>query len=123
MLLAGAREQKFFGLWIAGKAQSGIFFQDFVNRDADFVFIGACFWLNSKGNRGFRNLRRRVKNRRALIAERFARRGLLEFDDRADITSVKVSDFGERLALYQLNVLKALRNAAIEIRQRGVVFQ
>ncbi len=50
VLLAGAGQQKFLGLRIAGKAERGIFLQDFMNRDADLVFVSAGFRLDGKGN-------------------------------------------------------------------------
>jgi len=43
VLLAGAGQEKFLGLRIAGKAKRGIFLQDFMNGDADLVFVGAGF--------------------------------------------------------------------------------
>ncbi len=53
VLLAGTGEEKFLGLRIARKAQRGVLFQDFVDGDADFVFIGAAFRFNRKSNGGF----------------------------------------------------------------------
>ncbi len=48
VLLAGAGEEKFFRLRIARKTQRRVFLKNFVNRDADFVFVGARFWLDRK---------------------------------------------------------------------------
>ena len=57
VLLAGAGEEKFLGLRVAGKTQRGVFLHNFMNGDADFVFIGARFRLDRKGNGRFGELR------------------------------------------------------------------
>ena len=68
VLLAGAGEEKFFRLRIARETQRGVFFENFVDRDADFVFVGAGFWLDRKGDRGFGDLRGAVEDRRGFVA-------------------------------------------------------
>src|SRR5258707_5707507 len=50
VLLAGTGEEKFLGLRITRKAERGIFLQDFMNGDADLVFISAGFRLDGKGD-------------------------------------------------------------------------
>ena len=57
MLLAGTGQEKFLGLRIAGETECGIFLQNFMNGDADLVFIGAGFRLDGKGNGGLGKLR------------------------------------------------------------------
>ena len=46
VLLARSCKQKFFRLRIAGETQRGIFFQDFMDGYADFVFVRARFRLD-----------------------------------------------------------------------------
>jgi hypothetical protein len=50
VLLAGPGQEKFLGLRIARKAERGIFLQDFMNRDADLVFVSAGFRLDGSGS-------------------------------------------------------------------------
>jgi len=66
---------------------------------------------------------RRIINRRTFIAESFARRGFLQFGNRADVSRMKLADFGELLALNNLDMLEAFREVAIVIDERGVVLQ
>ena len=63
VLLAAAREQEFLRLRVARETQRGIFFHDFVNGDADFVFIGARFGFDGKSDGRLGKLRRGVIDR------------------------------------------------------------
>src|SRR5229473_7059307 len=94
-----------------------------MNRNADLVFVGAGFRFDGEGNRGLGKLRGRVIDGRRFVAESFAGGGLLQFGDGADVSGVEFADFGELLALYSLDMLEALRNIAIVIAERGVIFQ
>src|SRR6266851_1420728 len=123
MLLAGAGQQKFLGLRIARKAQRGIFLEDFMDRDADLVFVGAGFRLDGKGDGRLGKLRGRVKNGRSFVAKGFAGSRFLQFGDGADVSGVQLTDFDELLALHDLDMLKALQNVAIVIGESGVIFQ
>jgi len=58
VLLAGTGQEKFLGLRIARKTERGIFLQDFMNGDADLVFISAGFRLDGKGDGRLGKLRR-----------------------------------------------------------------
>ncbi len=94
-----------------------------MNADADFVFIGACLWLDGERDGRLGKLRGWVIDRRVFVAERFAGGGFLQLGDRADVAGVQLMDFGELLSLHYLRVLKALWQAAVVVEQRGVVFQ
>ena len=72
VLLSGASEQEFLRLRIAREAKRGVLFENLVNRDADFVFVGARFGLDGESDRRLGNLRGTVENRRSLVAERFS---------------------------------------------------
>ena len=72
VLLAGAGQQKFLGLRIAGKAERGIFLQDFMNRDADLVFVSAGFGLDSECNRRLRQRDIGILNGLGLVAQGIA---------------------------------------------------
>src|SRR5712664_144085 len=123
MLLAGTGQEEFLGLRIARKTQRGIFLQDFMNRDADFVFIGARFRLDGKGDGRLGKLRGRVKDGRSFVAKSFTGSCFLQLGDGADVSGVKLADFDELLALNDLDMLKAFRNVAIVIGESGVIFQ
>ncbi len=123
VLLARAGQQKLFCLRIARKAQCWIFFHDLVNAHADFVFIGARLGLDGKGDGRFGKLRGRIVDRRVFVAERFTRGGFLQLGDGADVACVQFVDFRELLALHYLRVLKAFRQAAVVVHQRGVILQ
>src|SRR5207237_9784169 len=101
----------------------GCFLLDVMYRDAYFVFIGACFRLDGKGDGGLGKLRGRIINRRSFIAECFAGSRFLQFGDSADISCVKLAHFRELLALNNLDMLEAFRKVAVVIDKRGVVFQ
>src|SRR5882762_106465 len=94
-----------------------------MNGNADFVFIGAGFRFDGKSDGRLGKLRGRIINRRTFIAESFARRGFLQFGNRADVSRMKLADFGELLALNNLDMLEAFREVAIVIDERGVVLQ
>ena len=64
-----------------------------------------------------------VKNRLGFVAQRFAGGGFFQFRDGADVAGVQFRHFGQLFALHHLNVLKAFRQRAIVIQQRGVIFQ
>src|SRR5260370_3463158 len=123
MLLAGGCQEEFLGLRIARKTQGGIFLEDFMNRDADLVFIGARFRLDGKGDGRLGKLRGRVKNGRSSIAKSLAGSRLLQFGDGADVSGVQLADFDELLALNDLDMLEAFRNVAIVIGESRVIFQ
>src|SRR5208282_2271198 len=123
VLLAVSGEQKFLGLRIAGESQRGVFFHNFVNGNADLIFIGAGLGLDRKGDGRFRKLRRLVENGSVFVAKSIAADGLLQLGDGADITGVKLLNFGELFPLHDHGVLKTLRHIAIEALERGVVFQ
>src|SRR5216683_2569243 len=94
-----------------------------MNGDADLVFVGAGFRLDGESDGGLGKLRGRIINGRSFVANSFASRGFLEFGDGADVSGVKLADFGELLALNGLDMLEALRKVAIVIRESGVIFQ
>ena len=116
VLLPRAAQQKFLRLRIARKTQRQILFQNFVNRHADAVFVRARLRFDRKRDRRLRNARRRIKNRRVLVAQRFAGRRVLQFGHRADVARVQLVHRGRRLPLHHLHVLQALLRAAVEIR-------
>src|SRR5258708_23063763 len=60
---------------------------------------------------------------RRCVCESFAGGGFLQLGDGADVSRVKLANFGELLALNDLDMLEAFRKAAIVIDERGVVFQ
>src|SRR6266436_3948361 len=91
--------------------------------NADLVFIGASFRFDGKSDRRLGKLRGRVIDGRTFVAESFARGRFLQFGDRADVSRMKLTDFGELLALNNLNMLETFREVAIVIDERGVVFQ
>src|SRR5208337_435251 len=123
VLLAVSGEEKFLGLRITGETQRGVFFHDFMNGDAYFVFIGAGLGLDRKGDGRFRKLRRLVVNGSVFVAEGIAGDGFFQFGDGADIAGVELLIFGELFPLHDHGVLKTLRNIAIEIEKRGVVLE
>src|SRR6266446_4686246 len=94
-----------------------------MNGDADLVFVGAGFRLDGERDGRLGKLRGRIINGRSFVANSFASRGFLEFGDGADVSGVKLADFGELLALNGLDMLKALRKVAIVIGERGIIFQ
>ena len=123
VLLAGAGEKKFFGLRIAGKTQGGIFLENFMDGDAEFIFVRAGFRLDGESNGGLGNLRGAVKNRGAFVAEGVAGHGLPELGDGTDVAGVQFANFGERFSLDDLDVLHALLSAAGKIRDGRIIFQ
>src|SRR5258708_16401003 len=60
---------------------------------------------------------------RRCVCESFAGGGFLQLGDGADVSRVKLANFGELLALNDLDMLEAFRKVAIVIDERGVVFQ
>ncbi len=94
-----------------------------MNGDADLVFIGAGFRFDGKGNGRFGELRGGIVNGRGFVAESFACRGFLQLGDSANISGMKLADFGELLALNDLDMLETFRKVAIVIDKRGVIFQ
>ena len=109
MLLPGPGKQKFLGLRVAHEVQCGIFLDNFVNRDADLVLVGARFGFDRERDRRFRQLRRLVVDGRGFVAQRFAGRRFFQFGDRADVAGVQLRNFSELLALHNLRMLKAFR--------------
>src|SRR5258706_5244983 len=91
--------------------------------NADLVFIGASFRLDGKSDRRLGKLRGRVIDGRTFVAESFARGRFLQFGDRADVSRMKLADFGELLALNNLDMLETFREVAIVIDERRVIFQ
>ena len=85
VLLPRARKQKFLRLRVAAKTQRQILFEDFVDGHADPVFIRAGFRLDRKGDRRLGNARRRIKDRRTLVAQGIAGDGFLQLGDGADV--------------------------------------
>jgi len=90
--------------------------------DADFVFISAGFRLDGKSDGGFGKLRGRIIDGRSFVAESFAGGGFLQLGDGADVSRVKLANFGELLALNDLDVLEAFRKVAIVIDERASFF-
>ena len=103
--------------------QRGVFFEDFVNGDADLVFVGAGFGLDRKRNGRLGQRRALVKDGSGFIAQRFASGGFFQLGDGADVAGMQLGHFGELLALHDLNVLEALGQTAIVIQEGGVIFQ
>jgi len=68
--LAGARQEKFFRLWIAHEAQRRIFLQNFVNGDADFVLIARVFGSMAKVIEGSGKRAGAIVDGRNFVAER-----------------------------------------------------
>src|SRR3989442_4117721 len=60
---------------------------------------------------------------RSFVAESFAGRGFVELGDGADVPRVKLANFGELLALNDLDMLETFGKVAIVIDERSVVFQ
>ena len=123
MLLAGARQEKFLGLRVAGKAQGRVLFQNFVDGHPDAIFVGARLRLDRKCDRWLGNGRGLVENRGRLVPERLARGCFLQLGHGADVARAQFGHFGKLLALHYLDVLEALRRRVVEIRQRRIVFQ
>ena len=123
MLLAGARQEKFLGLRVAGKAQGRVLFQNFVDGHPDAIFVGARLRLDRKCDRWLGNGRGLVENRGRLVPERLARGCFLQLGHGANIARAQFGHFGKLLALHHLDVLEALRRRVVEIRQRRIVFQ
>ena len=90
VLLAGAAEQKFLGLRIAGEAERQVFFENFVDGHADAVFVRARFRLDREGDRRFGNCARGIKDGRGFVAERFAGSRVFQLGDGADVARVQV---------------------------------
>src|SRR5215813_12976410 len=123
MLLPAACKQKFLCLRVTRELQGAIFFHDFVNADADLVFIGARFWLHCERDGRLWDLSWLVEERRALVTESIARENFLQLRDGSDISGVKFAHFRKLLPLDDLNVLETLLGIAGEIGQCRVVFQ
>ena len=64
-----------------------------------------------------------VVNGSILIAERIAGDGFFQLGDGADVAGMEFRNFGKLFPLNIHGVLKAFGNIAIEILERGVVFQ
>ena len=104
----GTGQQKFLGLRIARKTQRRVLFQNLVDARADAVLVGARLGLDGKRDGRLGNVRRRIVNRRGLVAQRVAGERVLEFGDGAEIAGVQFRHRGRRLALHHLDVLQAL---------------
>ena len=106
------------------KRSAGIFFQDFVDGYADVVFIGARFGFDGEGDGRLRQLRgRMVRSEQCLSPSVSPVMVSFEFGDGADIAGVEFLNFGELFPLNDLDVLETLGDIAIEILERGVVFE
>jgi hypothetical protein len=90
VLLPGAGEKKFLGLRVAREMQRGIFLQNFVDRNADLVFVGAGLGFNRKSDGRFGDGRAFIKNRSGFIAERFTGGRFFQFCNCADIAGMKL---------------------------------
>src|SRR5579862_3234548 len=121
VLLAGTGEQKFLGLRIAAEVQGRVFFENFVDGDADAVFVGASLGLDGKGDRRLGNTRARVVNHRRFVAQGVVGQSVFQFSNRADVTRVQLGNFQGGFALHDMEMLEALGGAAIVIVEGGVV--
>jgi hypothetical protein len=120
VLLAGTGKKKFLGLRVAREMQRGIFFQNFVDRNADLVFVGAGLGFNRKSDGRFGGW--------AFIK--------IAVDLSPSVSPVAVSSvwrlrryrrhearvLQSAFTLHDLHVLKALRQVAVVIHQGGVIF-
>ena len=78
VLLPRAGQQKFLGLRVARETQRRILFQNPVNRRADAVLVGARLGLDGERDGRLGNVRRRIMNRRGLVAQRVAGERVLQ---------------------------------------------
>ena len=97
-MVCGSREKRSAGL-----------LRGFCEWNADFVFVGARLRFDRKRNRGFRQLRRAVINRRSFVPQCFAGGRFLQLGDGANIARMQFRNFGELLSLDDQRVLEAFR--------------
>ena len=64
VLLSGARDQKFLGLWVAEEAQHSVFLHQLVEADAEFVFVSAALRFDGKCDCRLGQLHHRIADRR-----------------------------------------------------------
>ena len=88
-----------------------------MNRHADLVFIRARLGFHRKRNRRLGNLRRAVIDLPCFVSQCFAGGRFLQFGDGADITGAKVADFGELLALNDLDMLELFDDVSVARQQ------
>src|SRR6185369_11575511 len=75
---------------------------NFVQRDADLLFVLSRLRLDRKSNRSFGILDRVVNDRCLLVAERVNGLCLFQFYTRDDIAGVRFADFVELFALHHV---------------------
>ena len=123
MLLARAGEQELLRLRVAGEAQRKVLLEHLVDRRADLVLVGARLGLDGKRDRGLGQPRRRIENRRVLVAKSLEGGRLLQFPHLADVPGVQFGHRRARFPLHHLNVLQAFGRLPVVIQQRGVVLE
>ena len=102
MHLARAGQQKFLCLRVTSERQRGIFFQNFVDRDADLLFVLARLWFDRECDRGFGILNRIVNDRMRFVAERVAGLCLFQLNAGNDVAGVGFGNLVELLALNRM---------------------
>ncbi len=86
VLLAGSGDEEVLGLLIAEEAQHGVLFHEFVDSDAEFVFVGAGLGLDGEGDGRLGKRDGWVLDGRSFIAQSVSGEGFLELGYGADVS-------------------------------------